>query len=132
MILGIAKPRSLKTLQALLLVVFLFVQGSTAVLAAEHAIGGGSRFMCGQGNLPLEALVNIRKLLALQGDTDDDESVNCNVCCNLILIEPDEPRVGYLVHLVVETAPKRQTPSVPILPLQTGAAVGLRAPPFPH
>lgn len=107
----------------------LFVQGSAAVLAAEHAASGNSKYLCGDGYIPAEAIANIKALLALQGDLDDDSSAACEICASVAVenLSPNgltqSPSLpSHIVHpFVVKVANTEK--------FTIGAPLGLRAPP---
>jgi len=117
----------LKVLQAFIVTIFLFVQGYGAAMASSHAASGN---WCGDGALPVEVAANIKKLLAMQGEFDEEASLNCELCTSMAVANEvgDSQGCANLSLQLVDRLP--YTDSHDWLAAPIGAPVGLRAPPY--
>ncbi len=83
----LAHNKALRTLHIFVAALFLFVQGQAVAMASTHAASSGGLYYCGNGNRPVEAIANIKYLLALQGETDESDTQDCELCFSFGITE---------------------------------------------
>lgn len=119
-----------KVLHACVLLALLFVQSTGAVLASQHAASGNSKYLCGNGYIPAEAIANIKALLAAQGEPDGEENTACEICGS---VAAGTFQYAFKTALgcfsVQSNKIVAKTPSA-VAKSRMGAPLGLRAPPF--
>lgn len=129
MTLSLFNKRILRAWQTLFVSALLFVQSSGAVLASTHAASENSRYLCGNGYIPPEAIANIKALLALQGDFDEDASTACDISCGVVTADTYRVPLEGTFSTASTTAPAAPEFLGRIASTYCGAPVGLRAPP---
>ncbi|MEX0299041.1 MAG: hypothetical protein AB3N28_08210 [Kordiimonas sp.] len=129
MILKLSNNRVLQKWQILFVAALLLVQGSAAVLAAEHAAAGNSKYLCGNGSIPAEAVANIKALLALQGELDEEESTACEICSSVAVGNFSLSGVKQRPSLLTQVLHPFTINAANTAKITIGAPLGLRAPP---